>query len=79
MLFFALGFSLNCIIFEPLNCLAKLFVWPHADRVILEETDTGDSSRDVPRTVKEMRKLITVLQGDEKPNEKIRELILPSD
>lgn len=69
MFFFALGITLNCIIWEPLACLAKLFVWPGANRVILEETETGDPDRNVPKTVEEMRKLIIELgqQQDHKP------------
>lgn len=69
MLYFALGFSLNCIIWEPLSCLSQLFFWPKANKVILQETDHPEQ---VPETVEQMAKLIEAIRAkneSKKPNE----------
>lgn len=58
MFFFALGFSLNCIIWEPLSCLSQVFFWPKANKVIEQSID----KEDVPKTVEQMAKVIEAIK-----------------
>lgn len=75
MFFFAVGMSLNFIIWEPFACMSKMFCWPCANRVILEETENGDPNREVPKNVAEMRKFIAELGKEPERNAALKEII----
>jgi hypothetical protein len=65
MLYLALGLSISLTnLSAPLHCFVRLFCWPKANEVILSESADESSQTNVPKTVKEMRKLIEELKGN---------------
>lgn len=61
MFYFALGLSISLTnLSAPVSCLAQMFVWRHANEVILTETNHAE---EVPKTVKEMAKVIAEIKA----------------